>query len=36
LKAKDWAKFAKLYNGPNYAINKYDIKLEAAYNGQTS
>ncbi|QHZ60046.1 hypothetical protein PJKIFABJ_00110 [Pseudomonas phage PE09] len=31
LKAKDWAKFAKLYNGPNYAINKYDEKLAAAY-----
>jgi hypothetical protein len=36
LKAKDWAKFARLYNGPDYAKNKYDIKLEAAYNGQTS
>jgi hypothetical protein len=35
LKKKDWAAFARLYNGPNYAINKYDTKLEAAYNGQT-
>ena len=31
LKTKDWAKFAKLYNGPNYAINKYDVKLATAY-----
>lgn len=35
LKNKDWSKFAKLYNGPNFAINKYDLKLEVAYNGQT-
>ena len=31
LKAKDWKKFAKLYNGPAYAINKYDTKLAEAY-----
>lgn len=31
LRAKDWAAFAKAYNGPNYAINKYDEKLKAAY-----
>lgn len=31
LKAKKWADFARLYNGPNYAINLYDIKLERAY-----
>lgn len=31
LKAKDWAGFAKLYNGPNYMINDYDTKLAAAY-----
>jgi hypothetical protein len=31
LKNKDWAKFAKGYNGPAYADNKYDIKLEHAY-----
>lgn len=31
LKAKNWAKFANCYNGPLYAQNKYDIKLEAAY-----
>lgn len=31
LKAKKWADFAKRYNGPNYARNLYDIKLERAY-----
>jgi hypothetical protein len=31
LKAKDWAKFAKLYNGPTYAKNNYDTKLAEAY-----
>lgn len=28
---EDWAKFAKLYNGPGYTQNKYDKKLEKAY-----
>ena len=32
LKKKEWAKFAKGYNGPAYAENKYDTKLEQAYN----
>ena len=32
LKAKDWAAFAKGYNGPSYATNKYDVKLAAAYD----
>ena len=31
LKAKDWAGFAKRYNGEGYAKNKYDTKLAAAY-----
>jgi len=31
LQAKNWAAFAKLYNGPAYAQNKYDAKLAAAY-----
>lgn len=31
LRVKDWSKFAKLYNGPSYAINKYDEKLAEAY-----
>lgn len=31
LKARKWAEFAKLYNGPNYQRNLYDIKLQRAY-----
>jgi len=31
LKAKNWAAFAKGYNGPGYAKNKYDIRLKQAY-----
>jgi hypothetical protein len=31
LKAKKWAQFAKAYNGPDYARNLYDSKLERAY-----
>lgn len=30
LKAKDWATFARVYNGPAYAKNAYDTKLAAA------
>lgn len=31
LKAKKWAAFAERYNGPAYARNLYDVKLERAY-----
>ena len=31
LRDKRWADFARLYNGPEYAKNKYDIKLAKAY-----
>ncbi|MDI1221845.1 N-acetylmuramidase family protein [Acinetobacter sp.] len=31
LKNKDWKTFAKGYNGKNYAINNYDVKLANAY-----
>lgn len=31
LKNKDWAKFARGYNGVAYAKNQYDKKLAAAY-----
>jgi hypothetical protein len=31
LQRKDWAAFARGYNGPQYAVNKYDQKLETAY-----
>lgn len=32
---QDWATFARLYNGPNYSVNKYDIKLAQAFKRQT-
>ncbi len=32
LKNKDWANFARRYNGPGYKQNKYDEKLARAYN----
>lgn len=32
LQTHDWASFARGYNGPNYAINRYDIKLNAEYH----
>lgn len=31
LQRKDWAAFAKLYNGLNYKLNNYDTKLAAAF-----
>ena len=31
LIGRKWADFARLYNGPEYAKNAYDTKLEAAY-----
>lgn len=31
LQQRDWAAFAKAYNGKNYKINKYDTKMAAAY-----
>jgi hypothetical protein len=31
LKARKWADFARLYNGPAYADHAYDAKLAAAY-----
>lgn len=32
LKRHDWANFARLYNGAGYAANRYDVRLEAAYD----
>jgi hypothetical protein len=32
LRSKDWARFARLYNGPNYKVNDYDNKLADAYS----
>ncbi|GAB1621698.1 hypothetical protein AAOGI_17480 [Agarivorans albus] len=31
IQSKFWAAFAKGYNGSQYQVNKYDIKLEKAY-----
>jgi hypothetical protein len=31
LRAHDWASFARGYNGSNYAINRYDIRLNAEF-----
>jgi hypothetical protein len=31
LQAHDWASFARGYNGPNYAINRYDIRLNGEF-----
>ncbi len=31
LRAKDWARFAKGYNGSGYAANQYDVKMALAY-----
>lgn len=31
LKARDWSGFARAYNGPLYAQNKYDTKMASAY-----
>lgn len=33
---KNWARFAYLYNGPNYAINNYDVKMANAYKKYSS
>ncbi len=32
LQDKDWAAFAKSYNGPDYAKNKYDEKIKSAFD----
>ncbi|NLC36068.1 MAG: N-acetylmuramidase family protein, partial [Alcaligenaceae bacterium] len=31
LKARKWSAFARIYNGPAYADNLYDVKLARAY-----
>lgn len=31
LKGHDWKTFAWLYNGPNYAVNNYDVRMAQAY-----
>jgi hypothetical protein len=36
LQAHDWTTFARGYNGPNYAINRYDLRLNAEYQKYSS
>lgn len=36
LQAHDWTTFARGYNGPNYAINRYDIRLHAEFQKYSS
>jgi hypothetical protein len=31
LQAHNWASFARGYNGPNYAINRYDVRLNSEF-----
>jgi hypothetical protein len=31
LRRRDWAAFARGYNGPSYAKNQYDVRLNAAF-----
>jgi len=31
LKVRDWAGFARRYNGPGYKTNRYDVKMAQAY-----
>lgn len=32
IRAQDWVTFASVYNGPGYAVNRYDEKLAAAFD----
>jgi hypothetical protein len=36
LGARQWAAFARTYNGPDYAANLYDVKLARAYDRYAS
>jgi peptidoglycan hydrolase-like protein with peptidoglycan-binding domain len=36
LQTHDWASFARAYNGPNYSVNRYDIRLNAEYQKYSS
>jgi len=36
LRAKNWAKFAEGYNGPQYEKNKYDVRLKQAYEAYST
>jgi len=36
LRAHDWTSFARGYNGPNYVINRYDVRLNSEYQKYAS
>lgn len=36
LRAHDWSSFARGYNGPNYAVNRYDVRLRAEFQKYSS
>lgn len=36
LQAHDWTTFARRYNGPNFVINRYDVRLNAEYRKYSS
>lgn len=36
LRNHDWSSFARGYNGPNFAQNRYDVKLKAAFQMYSS
>lgn len=36
LQAHDWTTFARGYNGPNYAINRYDVRLNGEFQKYSS
>jgi len=36
LRNRQWAEFARRYNGADYAVNQYDVKLRDAYHKYTS
>lgn len=35
LRARDWATFARVYNGPKYRENKYDLRMGAEFDRLT-
>ena len=32
IRSQDWSRVARIYNGPNYSKNSYDVKLQAAFD----
>jgi hypothetical protein len=36
IKAKEWEKFARIYNGPGYKLNNYHIKMQNEYERITN